>query len=281
MSLYSTTLFLIGLHLAGSAIAAEDHDAASMMAPADAPMTQDAFDEASEDDDARSASPEDILARFQNAFEGDDNPGIAVFWNSELPSRVSDWHSNHRDVLGISGEAEGTEEGQPTDMEGKVAISALVEYRSDQSRKQARETAFALQSGLIETFRDGEATVIDQAMAQRLTDNELEDGTFSRLSPDQLRLQMRALSKHADYVLELTTGDDFKDEETYRVRVLSVENASVVAMFSTTGQPPQDEREEKWVATDSGYQKKERPVSLKEVGRELALQTMERMTKEP
>jgi hypothetical protein len=275
----NTTLLLAALLAAGPALAADDHDAAPMMAPADAPMTQEAFDEANEEDDARTASPEDILARFQAAFEGNDNPRMAVFWNSELPSRVSDWRSNRRAVLGISGEAEGTEEGQPTDMEGKVAISAQAEYRNDQARKQAEETAFALQSGLIETFRQGEATVIDQAMAQRLTDNELEDGTFSRLSPDQLRLQMRALSKHADYVLELTTAPDFEEEETYRVRVLSVDNASVVAMFESKGQPPEDEREEKWVATDSGYQKKERPVSLKEVGRELALQTMERMAK--
>lgn len=271
-------LLLAGCAITTAAGAAEDHEEAPMMAPADPPMTEDAFNESNRED-GRTASPEDILARFRTAFEGSDTPRIAVFWNRELPARVSDWRSNRRVVLGISGEAAGTEKGEPTDIKGKVAIGAQAEYRDDRAREQARETAFALQSGLIDTFREGEATVIDQALAQRLTDNELEDGTFSRLSPDQLRLQMRALAREADYVLELTTAPDFEDEETYRVRVLSVKDASVVAMFSSTGQPPEDEREEKWVATDSGYQKKERPVSLKDVGRELALQTMDRMAK--
>lgn len=271
-------LLLAGCAITLTAGAVEDHEQAPMMAPADAPMTEDAFNKSNRED-GRTASPEDILDRFRTAFEGDDNPRIAVFWNSELPARVSDWRSNRRAALGISGEAARTEKGEATDIKGKVSISAQTEYRNDQAREQARETAFSLQSGLIDTFREGEATVIDQAMAQRLTDNELEDGTFSRLSPDQLRLQMRALAKHADYVLELTSGPDFEDEESYRVRVLSVKNASVVAQFASTGQPPEGERDEKWVATDKGYQKKERPISLADIGRELALQTMEHMAR--
>lgn len=261
--------------LAGSALAAQDHDAAPMMAEPDAPMTGEAFEEGNKAE-GRQATADTILERFREQYG--DTPRFAVFWHRDFPSRVSDWRSNHRAVLGISGEASGTEKGEPTDIKGKGSISAQAEYREDRTQPENR-TAFALQGGLIDTFREGGAKVIDQSMAQRITDNALEDGTFSRLSPDQARLEMRALSQHADYVLELNSADDFAESGQYQIRVLSVKDASVLATFATDGEPPEGEREEKWVASDHGYQKKERPLSMTEVGRELALQTMERLAR--
>lgn len=253
----------------------DDHEAAPMMAPAKAPVSEAEFEKGN-GPEGRDASAEKILDRFRSSYAGEDQPRFAVFWNRELPDRVSDWRSNHRVVLGISGEASGTEEGEPTDIKGKGSISSQAEYRASRDDYD-NDTAFALQNGVINTFREAGAQVVDQALAQRITDNKLEDGTFSRLSPDQARLQMRALSEHADYVLELNLSPDFEDDEQYQVRVLSVDDASVLATFATRGQPPESERDSEWVTTDSGYEKRERPVSMAEVGRELALETMEKM----
>ena len=48
----------------------------------------------------------------------------------------------------------------------------------------------------------------------RITDNALETGEFSRLSPDQRRLEMRALGEHADMLLVFRelTSDQFQVE---------------------------------------------------------------------
>jgi hypothetical protein len=135
-----------------------------------------------------------------------------------------------------------------------------------------------LQSGLISAFKQGGATVIDQAMAQRITDNALEDGTFERASPDQLRLQMRALSQQADYVLELVVGSEFDRDGLYQVRVLSVKDASLLAVFNTDGKPPGSEDQHTWVVADSGFEKRDRPQPMSATGKEIALHTMAQMS---
>ena len=89
---------------------------------------------------------------------------------------------------------------------------------------------------------------------------------------------MRALAEHADFVMELTAGPSFEDQPVYQVRVLSTRDASVLAVFTSTGRRDNDEDPPyQWVATDRGYEKRVQPVSLAETGRELALQTMARM----
>lgn len=255
--------------------AAGEHEASPMMAPADAPVSEEEFENGNAPE-GRQSPADEIVERFRARYGGEENPRMAVFWNRKLPERVSDWRSQRRVVLGISGEAEGTDEGKATDLESRGAITSQAEYRGVR-RHYDNDSAFALQSGLIRAFRDAGATVIDQALAQRITDNALEDGTFARLSPDQTRLEMRALDRHADYVLELTASESFDDEEIYRVRVLSVDNASVLASFTTPARPPGSEDQAEWITTDSGYEKRERPLSMTEVGRELALETMNHM----
>lgn len=259
--------------LPASARAAEDHDAAPMMAPAQAPLTEDAYREKHKPG-GRQGQADAIIAAFRERF---DQPRIAVFWHRALPDRVSDWHSRQRVAVGQSARVSGQADGESVDMQGQASAGAQLEYRGAAPAEGGNRAAFELQDGLIQTFQDGGARMIDQSLAQRLTDNALEDGTFSRLSPDHARLQMRALAEHADYVLELTAAPGFDQAPGYRVRVLSTADASVLATFVTSGEPPEDEREHSWVATSNGYQKREQPLLLSEVGREVALRTMEKM----
>jgi len=258
--------------LAGSVLAAEDHRAAPMVAPAQAPLTEQAYDEANQPP-GRQGQPDDIIAAFRQRF---DEPRIAVFWNRALPARVSDWYGHYRASAGQSARVSGEAEGETVNLSGRASASAQAEYRGDRPDHSGDQAAFELQDGLINAFQDGGARMVDQSLAQRLTDNALEDGTFSRLSPDNARLQMRALAEHADYVLELT-ADPGPAQPRYRVRVLSTADATVLATFVTSGEPPEDENDRTWVATSSGYQQREAPLSLTRVGRELALRAMEKM----
>ncbi|HAB09025.1 MAG TPA: hypothetical protein DCE38_11290, partial [Alcanivorax sp.] len=110
-----------------------------------------------------------------------------------------------RATVGVRGEFEAS--GPDGDSQGNAQGQATAqnEYR-DGERPTDNRAAHELQSGLITTFRSAGASVVDRALAARLTDNALEDGSFSRLSPDNARLRMRALAEHADFVMELTAG---------------------------------------------------------------------------
>lgn len=265
------------LWLSNAAIAQTDHSPAPMMAPAKAPLSEEAY----RDQQAPGGREEDadtITARFRDRFSGDGEARIAVLWNEALSSRVSDWQSRQRATLGVRGEFEAS--GPDGDSQGNAQGQAIAqnEYRDGGQPASDNRAAHELQSGLITTFRSAGASVVDRALAARLTDNALEDGSFSRLSPDNARLRMRALAEHADFVMELTAGPAFEDRPVYQVRVLSTRDASVLAVFTSTGRRDNDEDPPyQWVATDRGYQKREQPLSLAETGRELALQTMARM----
>jgi len=266
-------LLAAGLVGAAPLSAEQSHPAAPMAAPATSVLSERAFEEGNELI-FRTRSAERIIAAFTAQHA---EPRIAVFWNDALPSRVSDWHSRSRSAVASRGEVQGQLEGDPVELRGQSNVSAQSEYRGEYREQRSSGLAAALQDGLISTLREARATVVDQALAQRITDNALEDGTFTRLSPDQLRLQMRALGEYADYVLELTARASVSEYERFQVRVLSVSDASVLATFTTSGQPPEDERESAWVATPGGYERRERPVPVNRIGRELALQSMDRM----
>ena len=264
------------LALAGTAGAQNDHSPAPMMAPAKAPLSEEAYRE-QQAPGGRRDDADTITARFRERFSGDGEARIAVLWNEALSSRVSDWQSRQRATVGVRGEFEAS--GPDGDSQGNAQGQATAqnEYR-DGERPTDNRAAHELQSGLITTFRSAGASVVDRALAARLTDNALEDGSFSRLSPDNARLRMRALAEHADFVMELTAGPSFEDQPVYQVRVLSTRDASVLAVFTSTGRRDNDEDPPyQWVATDRGYEKRVQPVSLAETGRELALQTMARM----
>ena len=134
--------------------------------------------------------------------------------------------------------------------------------------------AFELQRGLVSQMVEAGVTVVDRAAIMRITDNALETGEFSRLSPDQRRLEMRALGEHADMLLvfrELTS-------DQFQVEVLDVRNGSIRVMLSSNGVPPEKAGSNQWKATDRGFQKVEQTVTLDEIGRELALQTLAKLS---
>ncbi|GGJ79375.1 MULTISPECIES: hypothetical protein [Alloalcanivorax] len=270
MSCVQATVLMLALAGIGAALA-QDHSAAPMMAPARSPLTEQGWSDLSTRS-GRISDADSIVDQFRERFP--DRPRIAVLWHQALSDRVSDWYGYHRTTLAMSGKSSQSDGKKRTQQQGNVAAGVQSETRGVPGERQ-KETSFALRDGLIGTFQSAGASMVDEGLARRLSDNALEDGTFSRLSPDQLRLQMRALAEYADYVLELTAGDG--SDPGYRVRVLSTENATVVTTFSTTAEPPESEKESHWVATSSGYQKRDMPVSLSQIGRELALLTMERM----
>jgi len=252
-----------GLSLAAS----QSHEAAPMMAPAQKPLTDnDLQNERSEPQRQESASA--ILDRFRAAFDG-NMPRVAVFWNRAFDDQVSDWRSNTRGVLSARGSLNGSVPDGNVDLQGQSQVAAQGEYRSNPTAGPA-SPAFELQSGLVSQLTKAGVTVVDRNAIMRITDNALETGDFSRLSPDQRRLEMRALGEHADMLLVFRRLAD----DRFEIEVLDVHNGSVRAMLSSNGVPPEKAKARQWKATDHGFQKVEQTVTLNEIGGELALQTL-------
>lgn len=263
--------FLIALFAASllplTAQAANDHAAAPMKASPRKPLTEDDL-RGEANASRRTESAETIVQRFRNG-KGKENPRIAVFWNRTFNDRVSDWASQRRVVVSGQGSLKGEIPDGDINLEGQSNTAAQVETRSGR-RSAAMAPAFDLQSGFVSQLTRAGVSIVDRDAIMRITDNALEDGEFSRLSPDQARLEMRALDQHADYLMVLSqvSGNEFN------IRVLDVDDGSVQAMVSSNGVPPETDEDRHWIATDGGFEKRERQVSLRDVGQELALQTL-------
>lgn len=256
---------------AGAALAAGDHAAAPMMASPQKPLTEDDLrNEANAPQ--RSESATSIIDRFKSGF-GRSNPRIAVFWNRDFSEQVSDWASTRRIVVSGKGNLQGEVPDGKVQLDGNGSQAAQAEFRSAGASAKNSAPAFDLQAGFISQMGAAGVQVLDRTAIMRITDNALETGDFSRLSPDQARLEMRALGEHADYLLELS---QVKSRE-FHIRVLDVRNGSVQTMLSSNGQPPESDKDRRWVATDHGFEKKKHKVTLADVGQELALQTLAKM----
>lgn len=250
-----------------SLAASQSHEAAPMMAPAQKPLTDsDLQNERSAPQ--RLESEEAILDRFHAAFDG-NTPRVAVFWNRAFDDQVSDWRSSTRGVVSARGSLKGNVPDGNVDLQGQSQIAAQGEYRSNRTTGPA-SPAFELQSGLVSQLTEAGVTVVDRNAIMRITDNALETGDFSRLSPDQRRLEMRALGEHADMLLVFRRIAD----DRFEIEVLDVHSGSIRAMLSSNGVPPEKNKARRWKATDHGFQKVEHTFTLDEIGGELALQTL-------
>lgn len=246
---------------------ANDHAAAPMKAEPQKPLTEDDLvNEANASQ--RSESAQAILDRFSKGM-GQTDPRIAIFWNRAFNDQVSDWASRRRVVVSSTGSLRGEVPEGDVNLDGDSRSAVQSETRSGRSSGPAAP-AFDLQSGFVSQLNRAGVKVVDRDTIMRITDNALEDGTFERLSPDQARLEMRALDQHADYLLVLSevASDDFQ------IRVLNVKDGSVRTMVSSNGMPPETEEDRRWIATDNGFEKREKRVSMRDVGQELALQTL-------
>ncbi|RBW49228.1 hypothetical protein [Marinobacter sp. F3R11] len=250
--------------------ASQPHEAAPMIAPAQKPLT----DEDLKNDRSapqRAESAEVIITRFKAAF-GNQPPRMAVFWNRAFDDQVSDWSSNTRGVVSTRGSLNGEVPDGNVNLQAQGQMAAQGEYRSNRSVGLAG-AAFELQSGLVSQMIQAGVTVVDRAAIMRITDNTLETGDFSRLSPDQRRLEMRALGEHADMLLVFRK----LAHDKFEVEVLDIRDGQIRAMLSSNGVPPEKDKTRQWKATDHGFQKVEQTVTLDEIGQELALQTLAKL----
>lgn len=246
------------------------HQAAPMIAPANKPLSREALSEQKRAPQ-RQETAEAILSKFDRAF-GEQKPRMAVFWNRAFDDQVSDWYSTRRGVASQRGHLAGEVPDGNVELQWNSQSAVQSEYRAG-SERSTLKPAFELQAGLVRQLKAAGVTVLDRASIMRLADNGLETGEFLRLSPDQRRLEMRALDQFADLLLVFRE----LSQDQFQLEVLDVHSGGIVAMLSSNGVPPGDESEYQWLATDEGFKRIYKDIPLDETGQELALQLLQNM----
>ena len=262
---------LLAAVLAASPVwAAGDHPAMPMMAEPNRPLTAD--DLAAQDKQPlRTRSRDDILQDFR--AQPSAPPRMAVFWNRQFGDQVSDWVSSYRETASAQGTIQGQVPEGAVNLDARGRATTQAETRG--RREAVREPVVELQAGFIQQLTEAGVTVIDRAAMMRITDNQLEDGQFDRLSPDQARLEMRALAAHADLLVELQQPR----AEHFVLRVIDVNTGAIRTVMTSNGIPPQQDQRRQWQTTDRGFARYKPAAAPEETGQELALQLLERITR--
>lgn len=269
MRLSKLSLLAALLAVASPSVASDlDHAPAPMIAPPAEVTTRARLEQQQEAQATRTVARDEVIERFGRAYP--DGLKVAFYYNRRFSDRVSDWVSSERFV--IAGAGSGTEGGQRRDGRGRITMQA--------EHSRAPATAHAapvteIQAGFLATLRDVSVRLLDPGAIARLTDADLEDGTFTRGAPDGQRLEMRALREHAEVLVELQALPAKGNEDArFRLRILNVADGSIIAVLETNALPPEEEYPSRWVAGDGGFTKERPALTLREVGDELALITM-------
>lgn len=269
-----------GLALAVCAVALpvaadRDHAAGEMVAPPADVTTRAKMLERDEEQGLRTMSREEVLERFRSAHP--EGLRLAFYYNQRFSNRISDWVASERFVIGAAGssskqapEGDTREQGQ-----GNVAMQA---ERRRAPAAGGPSPATELQGAYVSAMRNVGVRLVERGTMMRLTDASLEDGTFTRGAPDHQRLEVQALGEHADVLVEIRALDVPSTEKPrFEMRLMDVRDGSLLAVLDTAGVPPEEEYPYQWVATDSGFERDRPPLTLSQVGTELALITMQQL----
>jgi hypothetical protein len=239
-----------------------------------------------------------IVSDFKVAYEKTGEPNIAVFWNRKFDDQLSQWYQEFR--MSRTGEAsvQGQDKFEPQGGDdpayqrnvsggGKIVSSIYAESRAaQQSRAGFGESeGFEFASGFTSTLISVPAKIIDREAIMRLVQRDNAEEAGAEMISDYQKIETDSLIGYADYLAEvLLTPDSSGDTGwAFMVTVKSVSDGRVVSMFkSVANNPFETPPEERWVATNEGYEKvvDHREIgSPTQVGEQLAYEMMQSLTK--
>ncbi len=252
-----------------------DHPASEMMAPPAEVTTRAKMLEEEEEQGTRTMSREEVQERFRATHP--EGLRLAFYYNRRFSDRISDWVASERFV--VAGTGRRSEQGPDGDTaeqgRGNVAMQA---ERRRAPASAGPGPAAELQGGYVSTMRQVGVRLVERGTMMRLADASREDGTFTRGAPDHQRLEVQALSEHADVLVEIRAlNAPTAEKPRFEMRLVDVKDGTLLAVLETGGVPPEEEYPYQWVGTDSGFERDRPPLTLSQVGTELALITMQQL----
>lgn len=243
---------------------------------------------------AAPAPPEDAGDKAGRAFAADyarmGRPRLVLFWNraydgpadnawrDETVTRRSGQHHDlvtRRDAgadpatggrVGTESTAGGFDETTVTTI-GKRREAAPARAGAGES------IDWRIEEGFRAAIQGAGGRFIDPAAAGRQAAQEQASTT-----PDMQAIETKALSDRADYLIEvlMTPEPSLPGGWRFRIEVKGIRSAETVVAFTSEGRP-RSSSQHRYVATRQGFEVVPDAISFNDVGKALAVETMERL----
>lgn len=207
------------------------------------------------------------VSNFVPAYRRAGNPRIVIFWNREFSDEVS---SEYRTVT----EYEDIDDGQGM----KSGRSSVGEQRKTTKRKALVDEAvdWDLEGAFNQMLGRSGANMVDRTSIMRT--QGVQDGAEERANVQAI--ETRAVAGKADLMVEIlrTVDQRSPDGITFRIVVRDVNDARILADFTTDGRPPAQRMG--LVAGPDGYERAKPPEpGPDDIGRQLAVELMQALTR--
>lgn len=193
---------------------------------------------------------------FQNAYNLQGRPRIAIFWNRKLDDQLSQWYTASRNV------------DTRDNWFGKGFTASQkrldVEDRFDGRPQPDELSGFEFGAGYTRTLLNTGVEVVDRDTIMRLMHGKTKEAADSVVVADYQQVEIDALFEYADYIAEVlyAPGDVGGDPLNFMISIKEVKTGRVVTMFrSKTDTLPEVEYAPEWVVGENGYEQIEVPVS--------------------
>lgn len=223
---------------------------------------------------AKPAESEGHWEDLRKALARAKNPRIALFWNRALSDRVATEYDSI-----TAGRAAAQVTSAPGVANLDVAAARVEATRANRDADRAALTEseeFRLEGAFKEALLKSGMTLVDRNMVLREAGLDAGDD-----KPNVQKLEMQALRKRADYLLEVLTSVDAShtDVTQFRVSLKDLRTGTSVIEFATEARLP--EAEAKWVGTNRGFVKQSsaEPQKAEDRGRQLGRELADRIAR--
>ncbi len=220
-----------------------------------------------------------VFALFESRYRGAGSPRIMVYWNRTLAPLVQEAPSTSitiRERGDGSLDSDQAGEGRKSsarwkeDHSTEVTVKRAAPPPLDMRRGGLSEHFdLAVEAGMLQALREAGALLIDRSAALRLTHLDR--------SPAADTLEMLALARHADLLLEVLITSDLAARRTwgYRVSVKDLRDGRLLAALHTETDPAASPIRHR--GTPHGFRRDQEAMKYQDVGRELGLRIMEEL----
>lgn len=228
--------------------------------------------------------------RFRKVYAAKSRPRIMVLWNREVTDELGSAYRNREteettkftehteSSKSFSGHTDaGFESTGLTESAGSETTTrnkVQGRERMDSARRDsgmAEGTAWELQGAYAATMKEAGVRLIDRNLAIRKNATERQAG-----AGDIQGAETRAMSQSADIVVEILAVADpgAATGRVFRVNALDTRASRQLVSFTSSGLPASS-TQSTFVAVKGGFEKRYREPTWNEVGRQLAVETME------
>ena len=224
-----------------------------------------------------------VIDRFGTAYKRAGSPRIAVFWNRTFSDQLSQWVSYGRVVESKQGQLRSSKPYGQSEADGQMSRSFRVDVNVPQEeRRPVNEIpAFAFESGFLRPMTDAGAKIVDRATIMRLIHSRAKNRRNSPQVPDTQVVETDALLGFADYIAEILFSPDAGSTTgaAIRVTVKSIQDGQIVASLVSRERPEDEDGPRKWEAAAGGFRVSREGPEPEEVGRDVAMETMQALTR--